>query len=74
METEASFSPKDALGEEYADISSEQAQQMIDSIIPEVIVVRCQCSLVKSLTYQTALYMAINEVYYLRIKLSLKHS
>ena len=37
METEASFSPKDALGEEYADISSEQAQQMMDSIIPEVI-------------------------------------
>ena len=37
VETQASFSPENALGEEYAGISSEQAQQMIDSITPEVV-------------------------------------
>ena len=37
VETQASFSPNDTLGEEYADISSEQAQQMINSMIPEVV-------------------------------------
>ena len=34
--TKASFSPKNALGDEYKDLATEQAEQMMDDIITEV--------------------------------------
>ena len=36
LETLAYFNPKENLGEEYADLSSERAQQLIEWITPEV--------------------------------------
>ena len=34
--TKASFSPKNALDDEYKDLATEQAEQMMDDIITEV--------------------------------------
>ena len=36
METQASFRPEEELGKQYADLSSEPSQQLIESITPEV--------------------------------------
>ena len=42
METQASFRPEKELGEEYEDLSSEQSQQLIESITSEVtLCVKC---------------------------------
>ena len=40
METEASFTPT-PMGEDYDDISSEPAREIIDSITPEVVLLLC---------------------------------
>lgn len=36
LKTQATINPANVLDDEYADITSDPAQQMIDSIIPEV--------------------------------------